>query len=80
MQMNRRLNTDSRCELKQTEAFKYLENTLVVLQKKKSITTLTWAFLNVCIYGMGGMGGICLRAHCLVLNCFKTLHVDTAGF
>lgn len=26
------------------------------------------------------MGGICLRAHCLVLNCFKTLHVDTAGF
>lgn len=50
MQMNHRLNTDSHCELKQAEAFKYLENILIVLQKKKSLTTLIWAFLNMCIY------------------------------
>lgn len=50
MQMNHRLNTDSHCELKQTEAFKHLENILIILQKKKSLTTLTWAFLNMCIY------------------------------
>lgn len=50
MQMNHRLNTDSYCELKQAEVFTHLENILIVLQKKKSLTALTWAFLNVCIY------------------------------
>lgn len=50
MQMSHRLNTDSHCELKQAEAFIHLENILIVLQNEKPLTTLIWAFLNVCIY------------------------------
>lgn len=50
MQMNHRININSHHELKEAEAFKRLENTLVVLQKKKFLTILTWAFLYTCIY------------------------------
>lgn len=50
MRMNHRINISSHRELKKAEAFKHLEKILIVLQKKKSLTILTWAFLYMCIY------------------------------
>lgn len=67
MQMNHRININNHCELKKAEAFKYLENILIVLQKKKFLTILAWAFLYMCTYN----GRNPSRGTFLVLNCFK---------